>query len=203
MWYFIASTDCTWFNSHKHMPLSATDKNAPSYTQSHNTDKKNFTQQTIFSVNATYIYTHILKIAVTNTSYIRMMSQRRILSSIMCSLIEIYWCSKGTYGIHLPLFYPQDAVSKYLQNFGKLLTNQHYIIHNSTLYSHHHKKVKFQISVEKGRLNPSNVSNHSFKNTLSKTLKIKIHKTMIFPTVLIWCETWYLPLGENRRLGNV
>jgi hypothetical protein len=26
---------------------------------------------------------------------------------------------------------------------------------------------------------------------------------MIFPTVLIWCETWYLPLGENRRLGNV
>jgi hypothetical protein len=33
-----------------------------------------------------------------------------------------------------------------------------------------------------------------------KNLKIKIHKTVIFPVVLYGCETWSLTLGEEHRL---
>ena len=35
---------------------------------------------------------------------------------------------------------------------------------------------------------------------LSKTLKIKIHRTIILPVVLYGCETWSLTLMEERRL---
>jgi hypothetical protein len=35
---------------------------------------------------------------------------------------------------------------------------------------------------------------------LSKTLKIKIYRTIILPVVLYGCVTWSLILGEERRL---
>jgi hypothetical protein len=35
---------------------------------------------------------------------------------------------------------------------------------------------------------------------LSKNLKIKIYKTIIFPVGLYGCETWSLTLREERRL---
>ena len=35
---------------------------------------------------------------------------------------------------------------------------------------------------------------------LSKTLKIKIYRTIILPVVLYGCETWSLTLREERRL---
>jgi hypothetical protein len=35
---------------------------------------------------------------------------------------------------------------------------------------------------------------------LSKNLKIKIYRTIIFPDVLYGCETWSLTLREERRL---
>ena len=35
---------------------------------------------------------------------------------------------------------------------------------------------------------------------LSKKLKIKIYRTIIFPVVLYGCETWSLTLREERRL---
>jgi len=35
---------------------------------------------------------------------------------------------------------------------------------------------------------------------LSKNLKIKIHRTIIFPFVLYGCETWSLTLRKERRL---
>ena len=35
---------------------------------------------------------------------------------------------------------------------------------------------------------------------LSKTLKIKIYRTMILPVALYGCETWSLTLREERRL---
>jgi len=35
---------------------------------------------------------------------------------------------------------------------------------------------------------------------LSKNLKIKICRTIIFPVVLYGCETWSLTLGEERNL---
>ena len=38
---------------------------------------------------------------------------------------------------------------------------------------------------------------------LSKNIKIKIYRTIIFPTVLYGCETWSLILREERRLRGV
>ena len=35
---------------------------------------------------------------------------------------------------------------------------------------------------------------------LSKTLKIKIYRTIILPVVLYGCETWSLTLREERRM---
>jgi hypothetical protein len=35
---------------------------------------------------------------------------------------------------------------------------------------------------------------------LSKNLKIRIYKTIIFPVVLYGCETWSLTLREEHRL---
>jgi hypothetical protein len=35
---------------------------------------------------------------------------------------------------------------------------------------------------------------------ISKTLKIKIYKTVILPVVLYGCETWSLTLREEHRL---
>ena len=35
---------------------------------------------------------------------------------------------------------------------------------------------------------------------LSKSLKIKIYKTIILPVVLYGCETWSLTLREERKL---
>jgi hypothetical protein len=35
---------------------------------------------------------------------------------------------------------------------------------------------------------------------ISKSLKIKIYKTVILPVVLFGCETWYLTLREEHRL---
>ena len=35
---------------------------------------------------------------------------------------------------------------------------------------------------------------------LSKTVKIKIYRTIILPVVLFGCETWSLTLREERRL---
>ena len=35
---------------------------------------------------------------------------------------------------------------------------------------------------------------------LSKNLKVKIYRTIIFPVVLYGCETWSVTLREERRL---
>jgi hypothetical protein len=57
----------------------------------------------------------------------------------------------------------------------------------------------------KSRLNSGNACYHSVQNLLfsrliSKSLKIKIYKTVIFPVVLYGCETWSLSLREEHRL---
>jgi len=44
------------------------------------------------------------------------------------------------------------------------------------------------------------VQNLSSFSSLSKNLKIKIHRTLILPVVLYGCETWLLTLREERRL---
>jgi hypothetical protein len=57
----------------------------------------------------------------------------------------------------------------------------------------------------KSRLNSVNACYYSVQNLLSfclisRKLKIKIHKTVIFPVVLHGCETWSLTLREEHRL---
>jgi len=57
----------------------------------------------------------------------------------------------------------------------------------------------------KGRLNPGNACYHSVQNLLcsyllSKTIKIKIYRTIILPVVLYGCKNLCLILGEKLRL---
>jgi len=57
----------------------------------------------------------------------------------------------------------------------------------------------------KSRLRSGNASYHWVQNLLSsrllsKNLKIKIYRTIIFPVVLYGCETWSLTLREERKL---
>jgi UDP-galactopyranose mutase len=54
----------------------------------------------------------------------------------------------------------------------------------------------------KSRLKSGKACYHSVQNLLSssllsKNLKIKIHRTLIFPVVLCGCETWLLHSGRN------
>jgi hypothetical protein len=51
----------------------------------------------------------------------------------------------------------------------------------------------------KSRLISGNACYYSVR-LISKTLKIKIYKTVILPVVLYGCETWSLTLREERRL---
>jgi hypothetical protein len=44
------------------------------------------------------------------------------------------------------------------------------------------------------------VQNFLSSSLLSKTLKIKIYRTIILPVVLYGCETWSLTFREERRL---
>jgi hypothetical protein len=46
----------------------------------------------------------------------------------------------------------------------------------------------------------NSVQNLLSSSLLSKTLKIKIYRTIILPVVLYGCETWSLTLREERRL---
>jgi hypothetical protein len=57
----------------------------------------------------------------------------------------------------------------------------------------------------KSRLKSGNACYHSVQNLLtssllSKNLKIRIYRTIIFPVVLYGCETWSLTLREECRL---
>ena len=57
----------------------------------------------------------------------------------------------------------------------------------------------------KSRLKSGNACYYSVQNllssnVLSKNLKIKIYRTIILHVVLYGCETWSLPLREERRL---
>jgi len=57
----------------------------------------------------------------------------------------------------------------------------------------------------KSRLRSGNACYHSVQKLLSsrllsKNLKIKIYRSIIFPVVLYGCETWSLTLREERKL---
>jgi hypothetical protein len=58
----------------------------------------------------------------------------------------------------------------------------------------------------KMRIISSNVCYHSVQNLLSsrllsKHIKVRIYKTIILPVVLYGCETWFLTLREEHKLG--
>jgi len=58
----------------------------------------------------------------------------------------------------------------------------------------------------KSRLRSGNACYHSVQNILSsrllsKNLKIKIYRTIIWPVALYGCETWSLTLREERKLS--
>jgi len=44
------------------------------------------------------------------------------------------------------------------------------------------------------------VQNRLSSSLISKNLKIRIYRTIIFPVVLYGCETWSLTLGEETKL---
>jgi len=57
----------------------------------------------------------------------------------------------------------------------------------------------------KSRLKSGNACYHSVQNLLSsrllsKNLKIKIYRNIIYPVVLYWCETCSLTLGMERNV---
>jgi hypothetical protein len=57
----------------------------------------------------------------------------------------------------------------------------------------------------KRQSNSINAFHHSVQNLLSsgllsKNVKVRIHKTVIFPVVLYECETWSMTLREECRL---
>ena len=45
------------------------------------------------------------------------------------------------------------------------------------------------------------VQNVLSSSSLSKNIKIKTYSTIILPVVLYGCETWFLTLKEEHRLG--
>jgi hypothetical protein len=56
----------------------------------------------------------------------------------------------------------------------------------------------------KSRLKSGNACYHSLQkllssSLLSKNLKIKVYRTIIFPVALYGCDTWLLTLREERR----
>ena len=55
-------------------------------------------------------------------------------------------------------------------------------------------------SLKSGNACYYSVQNLLYSSLLSKNLKIKIHRTIIFPVALYGCETWSLTLREERRL---
>ena len=82
-----------------------------------------------------------------------------------------------------PLYIPTEF--KYL---GTTLTNQNSI----------QEEIKSRLKL--GNACYYSVQNLLSSSLLSKKLKIKIYRTIILPVVLYGCETWSLPLREERRL---
>jgi hypothetical protein len=72
--------------------------------------------------------------------------------------------------------------------FGTTLTNQNSI----------QEEIKCRLKL--GSACYYSVQNLLYSSLLSKTLKIKIYRTMILPVVLCGCETWSLTLREECRL---
>src|SRR5215469_15578817 len=72
--------------------------------------------------------------------------------------------------------------------FGTTLTNQNSI----------QEEIKSRLKL--GYACYYSVQNLLSSSLLSKTLKIKIYRTIILPVVLYGCETWSLTLREGRRL---
>jgi hypothetical protein len=61
---------------------------------------------------------------------------------------------------------------------------------------------------DKGRLNSGNAWYHSVQNVLSshllsKSIKVRIYRSINVPVVLYGCETWSLTLREEQGVENI
>ena len=82
---------------------------------------------------------------------------------------------------------PTERVEEF-KHLGTTLTNQNSI----------QEEIKSRLKL--GNACYYSVQNLLSSSLLSKTLKIKIYRTIILPVVLYGCETWSLTLREERRL---
>jgi len=70
----------------------------------------------------------------------------------------------------------------------------------TTLTNHNSIQGEIRNRLKSGKACYHSVQNLLSSSLLSKNLKIKIYKTLIFPVVLYGCEMWSLTLREERRL---
>jgi hypothetical protein len=89
----------------------------------------------------------------------------------------------------------QDEVTnKAFERVGQLKCSEANLTNQNSI----HDKIK-------SRLKSRNACYHSVQNflsssLLSKNFNIKIYRTIIFPVVLYWCETWSIILKDESRL---
>jgi hypothetical protein len=71
----------------------------------------------------------------------------------------------------------------------------------ATLTDQNSVQEEIKISLKLGNARYHSVQKRLSSRLLSKNLKIKIYRTIIFLVVLYGCETWSLTLREERRLS--
>ena len=107
------------------------------------------------------------------------------LGLVVTSLLFHLLCKNNEISIFVYMTYEKVIAFKFL---GSLLTNQNFI----------QEEIKCRIKA--GNLCYYSVQTLLRSRLLSKNLKIKIYKTIIWPVVLYGCETWSLTLREEYKL---
>ena len=70
----------------------------------------------------------------------------------------------------------------------------------TTLMNQNSIHEEFKSKFKKGNACSNSVQNRLSSSLLTKNIKIKIYRITILPVVLYECETWSLPLREERML---
>ena len=83
-------------------------------------------------------------------------------------------------------------------SFYEMVEEYKYLETNLTNHTYIQEEIKNRLKSENACYN--SVQNPLSSSLLSKNLKIKMYRSLIFPVVLYGCETWSLTLKEKRRL---
>jgi hypothetical protein len=102
---------------------------------------------------------------------------------------------------YMLLFHHQNAEQTHDLKIADLMK----VYHGSNTFVNNNNKSVIQEEIKR-RLNLGNTCYQSVKNLLfslllSKDMKIKIYKAVILLVVVYGCETWFLTLREEHRLG--